>query len=104
MLLAIPSTDTQRKDVQHGYPPMAKNMNQIDYILIQNKSRQMVKNSRAYHSAEKGSDHFSVLANLQLKLKKPRPAKAVPRRYDVEKLTGRNDLVNDTFFWRIVYK
>ena len=36
-----------------------------------------------------------MLANLQLKLKKPRPAKAVPRRYDVEKLTGRNDLVND---------
>ena len=36
-----------------------------------------------------------MLANLQLKLKKPRPAKAVPRRYVVEKLTGRKDLVND---------
>ena len=36
-----------------------------------------------------------MLANLQLNLKKPRPAKAVLRRYDVEKLTGRNDLVND---------
>ena len=35
-----------------------------------------------------------MLANLQLKLKKPRPAKAVPRRYDVEKLTGRNDLLD----------
>ena len=73
----------------------AKNLPVKHTLLIQNKSRQMVKNSRAYHSAEIGSDHFPVLANLQLKLKKPRPAKAVPRRYDVEKLTGRNDLAND---------
>ena len=44
----------------------------------------MVKNNRAYHSAEIGSDHFPVLDHLQLKLKTPRPAKTVPRRYDVE--------------------
>ena len=70
-------------------------MNEIDYILIQNKSRHMVKNSRAYHSAEIGSDNFPMLAHLQLKLKKPRPIKAVPRQYDVKTLTGWNDQVND---------
>ena len=37
--------------------PNGKNMNQIDNILIQNKSRHMVKNSRAYNSAEIGSDN-----------------------------------------------
>ncbi len=74
--------------------PSGKNMNQIDFILIQNKSKNIVKNSRAYHSAEIGSDHFLVLANLELKTKTPRTTKAVPRRYDVEKLSGSKELAN----------
>ena len=68
--------------------PNGKTMNQIDYVIIQRKSKNIVKNSRAYHSAEIGSDHFPVLANLELRTRKPKMTKAVPRRYDVEKLIG----------------
>ena len=45
-------------------------MNQIDYILVRKKIKSKVKNSRTYHSADKGSDHFLVLANLSIKDKK----------------------------------
>ena len=64
-------------------------------LLPHPKQRHMVKNNMAYHSAEISPDNFPVLAYLQLKLKKPRQIKAVPRRHDVGKLTGKNDQVND---------
>ena len=53
-----------------------QNMNKLDYILIQNLKRHMVKLSRAYHSAEIGSENFPVLAHLQLKLKKTKTNKS----------------------------
>ena len=66
-------------------------MNQIDYVNIQKKSKNIVKSSRAYHSAEIGSDHFPVLANLELRTRKPKITKTVPRRYDVDKLIGNRE-------------
>jgi hypothetical protein len=44
--------------------------NQIDYIMISKKWRGSVRNSRSFPSADIGSDHQMVLANLKLKLKR----------------------------------
>jgi len=46
--------------------------NQIDYIMISRKWRGSIRNSRAYPSADVGSDHQLVMANLKLKLKRNR--------------------------------
>ena len=43
-------------------------MNKIDYIIAQGKWKTNVKNSRAYHSADIGSNHFLVLANIEVKI------------------------------------
>jgi len=50
--------------------PDGKIRNQIDYILVSKRLQGSVRNSRAYPSAEVGSDHQLVLANIKLKVKK----------------------------------
>jgi hypothetical protein len=44
--------------------------NQIDFVIVNRKCRGSVLNSRAYPSADIGSDHQLLLANLRLKLKR----------------------------------
>ena len=73
--------------------PDYKTKNQIDYILIQDKWKNKVKNCRSYHSADIGSDHFLLLANLKFEPSKPKKFKKAQKRYDVEKLTTNADLV-----------
>jgi len=58
----------------------------IDHILISSKWRSSVTNSRAYPSADVGSDHQLLIANIRLKLKARRKLTAV-KRYDVGKLS-----------------
>ena len=67
-------------------------MNQIDFIITQEKWKSRIKNSRAYHSADIGSDHFLLLANINLVPKTPKRSKAVPRRFNVDKLVTDNGL------------
>jgi endonuclease/exonuclease/phosphatase family metal-dependent hydrolase len=43
---------------------------QIDYILVKQRYRNSVTNSRAYPGADANSDHNLVVANIRLKLKK----------------------------------
>ena len=59
--------------------------NKIDFILINNKWRNCVNNSKSFPSADILSDHQLVIANIHLRFKgKPKPN--YPKRYDVFKL------------------
>jgi len=59
--------------------------NMIDHILISSKWRSSVTNSRACPSADVGSGHQLLIANIRLRLKARRKLTAV-KRYDVGKL------------------
>ena len=65
--------------------PNGIDCNQIDYIMISRKGRGSVRNSRAYLSADIGSDHQLVMANIKLKLKRNLRGKR-NRRADTRKL------------------
>ncbi|XP_072021381.1 uncharacterized protein [Amphiura filiformis] len=65
--------------------PDQRTHNKIDFIMISSKWKGCITNSRSVPSADVGSDHQLVLANIQLKFKtKPKPK--YPKRYDVFKL------------------
>jgi len=57
----------------------------IDYILISSKWRSSVKNSRAYPSADIGSDHQLLIANIRLKLKAMRKHTTV-QHFDIKQV------------------
>jgi len=65
--------------------PDGVTLNVIDYILISSRWKSSVTNSRAYPSADIGSDHQLLIANIRLKLKVRRRHKA-SNRYDTKKL------------------
>lgn len=48
--------------------PDGKSFNQFDYILVKNKHKGRFKNCRSYRSAGIGSDHFMILASLDIKI------------------------------------
>ncbi len=65
--------------------PDQKTHNKIDFILIKNNWKSCVNNSRSFPSADVGSDHQLIIANIHLRFK----AKSKPKflkRYDVFKL------------------
>ena len=65
--------------------PDQRTHNKIDYIIISNKWKRCVTNSRSFPSADVGSDHQLVMANMKLKFKtKTKPNH--PKRYEVFKL------------------
>ena len=59
---------------------------QIDYILVQRKLKGQLKNSWVYISVELGSDHFLVIANIDVKPCALRSHREVLKRYDVDML------------------
>ena len=65
--------------------PNGRDRNQIDYILVSRRMKGWVRNSRAYPSADTGSDHQLVMANLKLKLKRNPPQKGIAKT-DILKL------------------
>ena len=65
--------------------PDQRTHNKINYIIISNKWKRCVTNSRSFPSADVGSDHQLVMANMKLKFKtKTNPNH--PKRYEVFKL------------------
>ena len=62
-----------------------KTHNKIDYIMVNNKYKQCVTNARSFPSADVGSDHQLVLANLRLKFKTKRKPN-YPIQYDIFRL------------------
>ncbi|XP_072020206.1 craniofacial development protein 2-like [Amphiura filiformis] len=65
--------------------PDQKTHNKIDYIMINNKWKNCVTNARSFPSADIGSDHQLVMANVRLKFKIKRRPK-YPKQYDVFRL------------------
>ena len=61
---------------------------QIDFIIMSKKLKSTLKNCRPYNSAEIGSDHSLVIANLVMKKQKKMKyiTKKPPKRYDTDKL------------------
>jgi len=68
--------------------------NQIEYILVSRNGRGRIKNSRAYPSADIGSDHQLLLANLKFKLRSNRGASKI-RKIDTAEL--RNEIVKHAY-------
>ena len=58
--------------------PDGHTQNMIDYILVPGRWRSSVINSRAYPSADIGSDHQLLIANIRLKLKAMKRVAKVP--------------------------
>ena len=50
--------------------PDGKTRNQIDYIMINTRLRNRVKQAKTYPGADIGSDHNSVVATVKINLKK----------------------------------
>ena len=63
---------------------------QLDYILVRQRYRNSVKNSRAYPGADIYSDHNLVMAKMELKLKKIQRSKRV-RRWSLTNLEARKE-------------
>ena len=66
--------------------PSGQTRSQIDYIIVSVEVMRNTTNSRVYNSADIGSDHSLLMANINMKVKKPPKGRATPRRYNVEKL------------------
>ena len=49
--------------------PDQRTHNKINYIIFSNKWKRCVTNSRSFPSADVGSDHQLVMANMKLKFK-----------------------------------
>ena len=64
---------------------------QIDFIIMSKKLKYTLKNCRTYNSAEIGSDHSLVIANLVMKkTKKMKNIEKKPlKRYDTDKLQSK---------------
>ena len=72
--------------------PNGKTKSQIDFIITSQDDKKIFKNSRSYQSADIGSDHSLVMANVKLTGKFQRKPKLKGKQYDVEKLTNDNKL------------
>ena len=60
--------------------------NKIDYIIVNRKMRSSITNARSFPSADVGSDHQLVLANIKPKLKAKKKPTQVMKRFNVSKL------------------
>ena len=71
----------QQKDTaRHSWiSPNKKTKNQIDYILIDKRFRNGVRNCKVRQDAECGSDHNPVIATVRIKLKRVQTKKAAAK-------------------------
>ncbi|XP_038055161.1 craniofacial development protein 2-like [Patiria miniata] len=78
--------------------PDGNTRNKIDFILINRRWKSSISMSRSFPSADIGSDHQLVHANMKLRLK-AKPKSARQTRFDIEKLKDKN--VREAFKVRI---
>ncbi|KAG1711236.1 Craniofacial development protein 2 [Nymphon striatum] len=65
---------------------MEKTRNQIDYILVNQRFKNSVKNCKSRPGAYCGSDHNSVIIKIQIKLKKIKKTRSARKRWNVQEL------------------
>src|SRR5664279_1800877 len=65
--------------------PDGQTHNQIDYIIVSRKLIASVRNSRAFPSADCGSDHQLVMANIRLKWKTKKTVARI-KKIDIQQL------------------
>lgn len=70
--------------------------NQIDYILINKRFRNIVKRVTTYPGADVGSDHNPLLANIKMRLKKPQGQKKQRKLIDYHNLNNNKDQISET--------
>lgn len=76
--------------------PDTKVRNQIDYIMINRRFRNGIKQSVSYPGADCGSDHTLVMARLHIRLKKLQTSKQVPK-YQINKLREDDNIKNEFY-------
>src|SRR5688572_33095620 len=80
---------------QHTWiSPGGRIKNQTDFVLVDNRSRNGVKNSKAMPGAHCETDHKPVIARLKIKLQRVRKLKQA-KKWNVNRL--KNTDVRDTF-------
>ena len=66
--------------------PDGKTQNQIDFIIVPNKQKGLIKNCRVFNSADINSDHSLLMAKYMINYKKKKHYARAPKRYDVTRL------------------
>ena len=70
----------QNDTARHSWiSPNKKTKNQIDYILMDKRFRNGVRNCKVRQDAECGSDHNPVIATVRIKLKRVQTRKAAAK-------------------------
>ena len=70
----------QKQSAQHTWKsPDGKIKNQIDYILVDKRFRNGIRNSKSMPGADCGSDHNPVVTTMQIKLKGPKRIKVADK-------------------------
>ena len=70
--------------------PDNRTQNQIDFIIIQQSCKSIVKNCRVYNSADIDSDHSLLISTCVFMVKKIKRSKPTSKKFNVEKLEDRN--------------
>jgi len=86
--LSITNTCFKQKRTNRSWTwesPDQRTHNKIDYILVSRKLMGSVTNSRSFPSADVGSDHQLVMANIKLKLRANKPPTRT-KKIDIDKL------------------
>ena len=99
--LCITNMMFQHKQIHQAswYPPNAKAQPSLqDYILVEQRMRSFILNTRVYRGADIDSDHRLVVTSIALKLNRPRK-KTMKSKFNVGLLA--HDHVQSAFMERI---
>ncbi|KAG1653072.1 LINE-1 retrotransposable element ORF2 protein [Nymphon striatum] len=84
--LTEPSSVKEETAKHTWISPDGKTRNQIDYILVNQRFKNSVKNCKSRPGAYCGSDHNPVTIKIQIKLKKIKKTRSVRKRWNVQEL------------------
>ena len=77
----------QRENAKHTWSaPDGRTKNQIDYIMINKRYRNSIKNAKARPGADCGSDHNPIVIDIKTKLKRVKKSKSTRKKWNVSNL------------------